>query len=602
MTISSNVLAASMLLGVAPLTLAQSVGSVELDAVRDLLGLDQVALVSVELGGVPGQDATAWVEIDGEQRLMVLRPTSVLADGFQLIEHLGGDEYRQVEPAPVLTYRGEILDLPGIQVAASWLDDGLHARLYHEDGTSEWLEPLAGRVAGAGIGTYAFYSSEHVRDSGRTCGVTDAQRVGSTPFVQPGQLGQMTVGSPVLKICELGVDTDFEYYQDYGQSSQNVQNQINSVINSMNVQYETEVGIRHDITTIIVRTSSNDPYTTNDPSSFLSQFRSHWQSQQGSIPRDVAHLFTGKNLNGGVIGIAYLSAICSSLGYGLVESDCCGSFASKTDLSAHELGHNWAADHCSCSSPAYTMNPFITAANRFSPTQTIPAMINYAANRPCLDDETGAGPDPVINGVSPFFITAVMPDSPAKITLTGTGFSGVDAVTVDGVPLNSFPPEFIVASDTELIVTLVPPYDVGTKTIAVSEGATTVSINLPVFFNSEPKIDLLNSDPGFLITALGLDVYMGGPAGDLHLLLVSNSPVPSSLPGYFDVQLGNNLSALFGLGAYAVDSTTGYAQVSIPVSGLSTGTKLYFQSVVLSASNPVLPLSASNLEVGTVLF
>lgn len=602
MTISSNVLAASMLLGVAPLALAQSVGSVELDAVRDLLGLDQVALVSVELGGVPGQDATAWVEIDGEQRLMVLRPTSVLADGFQLIEHLGGDEYRQVEPAPVLTYRGEILDLPGIQVAASWLDDGLHARLYHEDGTSEWLEPLAGRVAGAGIGTYAFYSSEHVRDSGRTCGVTDAQRVGSTPFVQPGQLGQMTVGSPVLKICELGVDTDFEYYQDYGQSSQNVQNQINSVINSMNVQYETEVGIRHDITTIIVRTSSNDPYTTNDPSSFLSQFRSHWQSQQGSIPRDVAHLFTGKNLNGGVIGIAYLSAICSSLGYGLVESDCCGSFASKTDLSAHELGHNWAADHCSCSSPAYTMNPFITAANRFSPTQTIPAMINYAANRPCLDDETGAGPDPVINGVSPFFITAVMPDSPAKITLTGTGFSGVDAVTVDGVPLNSFPPEFIVASDTELIVTLVPPYDVGTKTIAVSEGATTVSINLPVFFNSEPKIDLLNSDPGFLITALGLDVYMGGPAGDLHLLLVSNSPVPSSLPGYFDVQLGNNLSALFGLGAYAVDSTTGYAQVSIPVSGLSTGTKLYFQSVVLSASNPVLPLSASNLEVGTVLF
>ncbi len=602
MTISSNVLAASMLLGVAPLALAQSVGSVELDTVQNLLGLDQVALVSVELGGVPGQDATAWVEIDGEQRLMVLRPTSVLADGFQLIEHLGGDEYRQVEPAPVLTYRGEILDLPGIQVAASWLDDGLHARLYHEDGTSEWLEPLAGRVAGAGIGTYAFYSSEHVRNSGRTCGVTDAQRVGSTPFVQPGQLGQMTVGSPVLKICELGVDTDFEYYQDYGQSSQNVQNQINSVINSMNVQYETEVGIRHDITTIIVRTSSNDPYTTNDPSSFLSQFRSHWQSQQGSIPRDVAHLFTGKNLNGGVIGIAYLSAICSSLGYGLVESDCCGSFASKTDLSAHELGHNWAADHCSCSSPAYTMNPFITAANRFSPTQTIPAMINYAANRPCLDDETGAGPDPVINGVSPFFITAVMPDSPAKITLTGTGFSGVDAVTVDGVPLNSFPPEFIVASDTELIVTLVPPYDVGTKTIAVSEGATTVSINLPVFFNSEPKIDLLNSDPGFLITALGLDVYMGGPAGDLHLLLVSNSPVPSSLPGYFDVQLGNNLSALFGLGAYAVDSTTGYAQVSIPVSGLSTGTKLYFQSVVLSASNPVLPLSASNLEVGTVLF
>lgn len=32
----------------------------------------------------------------------------------------------------------------------------------------------------------------------------------------------------------------------------------------------------------------------------------------------------------------------------------------------YELGHLWAAVHCSCSNPASTMNPFITAINRFT--------------------------------------------------------------------------------------------------------------------------------------------------------------------------------------------------------------------------------------------
>src|SRR5262249_20153615 len=39
---------------------------------------------------------------------------------------------------------------------------------------------------------------------------------------------------------------------------------------------------------------------------------------------------------------------------------------SACDVSAHEIGHNWNADHCTCSSPASTMNPSITSINRFT--------------------------------------------------------------------------------------------------------------------------------------------------------------------------------------------------------------------------------------------
>ena len=113
----------------------------------------------------------------------------------------------------------------------------------------------------------------------------------------------------------------------------------------MNLQYEPEVGITHSITTTLVRTSSNQPYTSSDAGTLLDQFRSEWNSNQSSIQRDVAQLFTGKSIIGGTIGIAWVGAVCTSFGYGMVESDFNGNFASATDLSAHELGHNFGLHH-----------------------------------------------------------------------------------------------------------------------------------------------------------------------------------------------------------------------------------------------------------------
>ena len=104
--------------------------------------------------------------------------------------------------------------------------------------------------------------------------------------------------------------------------------------------------------------------------------------------RDAAQLFTGKDIDNNVIGIAYLGAICGTQSsYGVVESNFggCTALACKTDLSAHELGHNWNADHCSCSTPPYTMNPSITGANRFAPFTSIPEITAYRDTRSCLD-------------------------------------------------------------------------------------------------------------------------------------------------------------------------------------------------------------------------
>ncbi|MHC4262594.1 MAG: hypothetical protein ACYSWX_08745, partial [Planctomycetota bacterium] len=122
-----------------------------------------------------------------------------------------------------------------------------------------------------------------------------------------------------------------------------------------------------------------------------------------------------------------------------------------------------------------------------------------------------------------------------------------------------------------------------------------------VVFNANPTIDLVNSDPDFLLSFVPIEVHMGAVQGDIHFLLASTENIPTSVPGVFDVAIGNNLSSLFLLGDFAIGST-GNRTFSTPLVGLGSGTKLYFQSVVFDASNPVLPLAASNVESGTILF
>lgn len=83
--------------------------------------------------------------------------------------------------------------------------------------------------------------------------------------------------------AEIAFDADFEYFQDYG-SVAAVEAQINSVINTVNLQYSSEVGITHLVTAIIVRTTSNDPYNGNGANKLLTSFREEMGNQSDRHP------------------------------------------------------------------------------------------------------------------------------------------------------------------------------------------------------------------------------------------------------------------------------------------------------------------------------
>lgn len=405
-------------------------------------------VISMAVTDVPAVAIGTAIAIDGQVFTLNLQPHSVRAPGYQLQAQIADGSIINVDPGPDRMLRGSLLEVPGSQVAGGLLEDGLHITILMPDGERVWAEPLQGRVAGAQPDQYVVYRDHEVIHPEGSCGVTPefiaAHPVPEIPPVVGGDEGG--IAGSIIYCTELACDADFEFYTAYASNVTLVQNRINLVINTMNLQYISQVDIQHVITSIIVRTAEPDPYTSTNASTLLNQVANHWNANHTSIPRDVVQLFTAKSIDGGTIGIAFLGSVCNtnSNAYSMVQSDCCGSLACATDLSAHELGHSWSANHCSC--PSSTMNPSITCTNTFanSSPSTVTEIIAFRNSRPCLsqcadatlpffDDFPSTTIDPAkwttIVAVTSNTLGTAEPSAPNSLNLKGSANGGTQIRT-----------------------------------------------------------------------------------------------------------------------------------------------------------------------------
>ena len=389
--------------GVATLALSTTAFGAEpaqpglVDSIKSVHGITVDHIVTLDVDLTANRAMQVVVPVDGFDSTLDLRPHSIRAEGYQLL--VQGEDGRLIptEPGPINTLRGELAEVPGSLVAASVGADGFHAMIIMPEGDRYFVEPVNQDLPGAQVNDYMIYHTDNVE-------LAEGFGCGTVSEIVPGDVdldfeGSIAAGAPC--IAELGCDADFEYFSTYG-TVPNTEARINSVINTVNLQYEAQVGITHMISGIIVRAAEPDPYTQFNSTDLLCEFITEWTNNV-SISRDVAHLFTGREVNGGTIGQAAdigVTGICVSQGscvggqfgtqgsYCFSQSDFNGDFGCATDLTAHELGHLWGAFHCSC--PSNTMNPFITCANNFS-AATINSIIAYRDTRTCLEGECATG-------------------------------------------------------------------------------------------------------------------------------------------------------------------------------------------------------------------
>ena len=423
------------------------------DAVISAMGLQDGRVVALPVGDV---EIGARFSLDlpmgprGEIRRVDFGSHDVRTAGFELIEDRGEDGLVSIDPGPARTIQGRAPEAFGAVIRGSLLDDGLHAVFRWPDGRIQWIEPVGAHVQGFADDLHVLYDNDAIPPSGGICG-TPAPIMGPDDLdADDGPPPLALLGGGAVFCAELACDADYEYYQDYGSNSTSVQDRIELIITASNSQYESQTAIRHEITQILVRTNSNDPYTSNDAVTLLCQFITEWTNNQAGVSRDVAHLFTGRSIDGGTIGIAAdIGDICDTSGscsgpilfdgaYCLAQSDCCGSLGCTTDLTTHELGHLWDAFHCDCT--GNTMNPFITCSNSFA-SSSINSIVNHRDSRNCLDIcEGGGGGDDgycaatCTDTTYEYVASLSMPDAGLSNTSGSSGYVDYTALTATVAP------------------------------------------------------------------------------------------------------------------------------------------------------------------------
>jgi PKD repeat protein len=557
------------------------------DVVNETLGLSASDMYSLHVTGQPGSAIKATIVLEGSEFTLDLAPHSNRSASHYKLMVQGADGLlTEPTPAPVRTLRGTVVEIPGSKVAASYDESGgLYARIRVVGEPSDyWVEQVARSVPGAAPDVHVTYRGSNVVATGSKCGVK------ALPVPDGGTIALGSGCGTGLCVAELGCDSDVEYYQDQGSSVTNVENRINSIINAMNLQYEDDVGLRHDITAIVVRTSEPDPYSSNDISNLLSQLRGQWLGPMSSTPHDVAQLFTGRNISGGTIGLAWLGSVCNTQSYSVVENFT-NNFGCLTDLSAHELGHNWGAGHCSCNN--WTMNPFITCANRFT-AGSIASITGTKNSVGCL---TPAGPPAAdfhvfqTSGNAPFLANFTN-DSSGEVTSwswdfgdggTSTQASPNHTYTVPGVYTVSLTATGPLGTDSlvmqdfiDVAPPLVPFADLGGGSPGAIFGVPELSVDSSLVAGSSLTVTLFRAPPQVLTSAWV--AFASTPVAAFNGMIF---PYPPSQQLFFNTNL-------FG----AVDLSTTWP------SGIPAGLDIYLQFLVQDATVPD-GVTLSNAVLGT---
>ena len=316
-------------------------------AVQSPLAFDDLADYSIErlgINGAPGESITTVVTLGDQPFTLELTPHSLRAADFQvLVQQPDGSTKPMVPPAPT-TYRGTVQGVDGSVITATFFEGSLSAIVSLGDqAESAWIiQPLSERLAGADASLHVVY--QHADDLsllGGICGTPDNPLGEIVPLANPDAPG---VDQTLL--LELAVDTDFEMFQLRG-SEASVISAVESQVNAVSNIYERDVDTVIEITTIIVRPTSADPYTTSDGGALLQQMTNHWRTQQTGVRRDTASLISGRDFNGGTLGVAWLPGTCTTTqGYNVNQYRNLGT-GSRVAVLAHELGHNNNAPHCS---------------------------------------------------------------------------------------------------------------------------------------------------------------------------------------------------------------------------------------------------------------
>lgn len=312
--------------------------------IRDQLRINDFESVMLTPSRQHAHEINVEVRLDNHDYQLVLQRSSVRAPGFRLLVQQETGELLDVAPPPPATYRGYVAGVRNSRVTAQERNGLLEAKVQLGSNPEDtWLvHPACTILPDSPKQQHIVYRANAIQGSGGTCAVVDEEHDHCWIDVAPSNGDTVTMD---VRVCEIACDADVEYYQLNNSSIEDTVADIEMIINGVSDIYELDAQVTFQITTIIVRTEEPDPYTATDPYQILGQLEGYWNQHHGDVVRDAVQLFTGKDLAGTALGIAYQDGLCWRE-YSVVQSLHTTELAERIALSAHEIGHLFDAAHC----------------------------------------------------------------------------------------------------------------------------------------------------------------------------------------------------------------------------------------------------------------
>ena len=374
----------------------------------------------------------AQLPIDGEWVEVDLRPYSLRSADFRLLVIDGSGVPREVEAPPARTYRGAVVGRADTEVRAS-LDELGRLSAVVETPAGRWtVEPLSRYVPGSSPLSHAVYSHANRVASRGECGVIDpiAPPGATTPGEEqeeasgsaPGPYG--TGGSfhehsssphddePLeakmlsYRAGGLACYIDYEYYQWAGNSTASAVANVEQLLGEVSAKYDDNgVGpFRFNFVGAVLKTGPGYLYPSTDVSDLLSEFTADWLKSnyygyEYGTKADFYHLFTGRDLDGSALGLAYVDDVCDTNGaFGLSETTFTSDLSDRNWLTSHELGHNFGSGHdgdCNglfddkCQVMCPSIDTFSCASIGISWSSQARDAVNAGIALSCFDPATG---------------------------------------------------------------------------------------------------------------------------------------------------------------------------------------------------------------------
>ena len=306
---------------------------------EDLRLNSETVLASIRAGHLSLQTPERDLEID-------LRPNDLRAANYTA-QAIGETRVARVLPRQeVNTYKGTVLGMAGSDARFA-VNGGRLEGMILTGGDTYFVEAASRYSAVADNSDYFLYKAGDVRPgAASSCGITlgDEVKARSSQINSNASTGVTPAVFSPMKVVELATESDFVYTSALGGASA-ANNDILSIMNNVQAIYNRDLGMTFTVVFQNAWDAPNDPYTATDYQNAINEFMNYWNANFTTHPRDVAHLWTGRNL-GGVAGFSNQGVVCRGNGvasYGFSTLQTISPF--RVVIPAHEIAHNFNASH-----------------------------------------------------------------------------------------------------------------------------------------------------------------------------------------------------------------------------------------------------------------